>query len=101
MYDVELARADDGVNVAVWELLSYDTVAATLVPSAFFSEKLEPLMVVASIARENVALTGALVETPVAPLAGLVETTVGGPGGPLAPVGTTSIAAISGSSAEP
>ena len=42
------------------------------------SVKLELVIVVGSIARENVALTTALVATPVAPLAGEVEVTVGG-----------------------
>ena len=59
--------------------------------------KLELVIVDASIAVENVAVGATPVETPVAPAAGVVDVTVG----PELVLGTTSIAATSGSSAEP
>jgi hypothetical protein len=59
------------------------------------------VIVLPSIARENVAVSGWVVEAPVAPDAGTVAVTVGGLGGPPEPEGTTSIAAISGSSRAP
>ena len=61
--------------------------------------KLELVIVVASIARENVAVGATEVATPVEPSAGVRDVTVGAGGGPVD--GTTSIAATSGSSAEP
>jgi hypothetical protein len=45
--------------------------------------KLEFVIVVGSIARENVALTTVLVATPVAPETGDVDVTVGAGGGPV------------------
>jgi hypothetical protein len=53
-------------------------VALTADPPAGLSVKLELVIVVASIARENVALGWTATPTPVAPLAGEVEVTVGG-----------------------
>ena len=79
--------------------LSYETVAPTGEPPLGVSVKLELVSVDAFIPREKVALTVVPVDTPVAPSAGDFEVTVGGPGG--AVDGVTSIAATSGSSAEP
>ena len=62
------------------------------------SVKLELVIVDPFIARENVALTVVPVVTFVAPLAGTVDVTVGGPVGF---EGVISIAATSGSSADP
>jgi hypothetical protein len=69
--------ADDGVNVAVLLVESYETVAATA-PDGPVSVKLDDVIVVESIAREKVALTAVPVETPVAFVAGEVDVTVGG-----------------------
>jgi uroporphyrinogen-III decarboxylase len=77
VYVVFAASAADGVSVAVFEVESYATVAATEPPPELVSVKLEPVSVVASIARENVALAVALVATSVAPATGLVDVTVG------------------------
>ena len=98
MYVLEDASAAVGVNVAVFVGESYVTVPATEPSPAFVTVKLELVIVVGSIARENVALIGAVTDTPVAPEAGDVELTVGGPAGA---AGTTSSAVSSGSSAEP
>ena len=46
-------------------------------PPLGVSVKLELVIVVASIARENVAVTVVVIPTPVAPAAGVVEVTVG------------------------
>jgi hypothetical protein len=70
------ASGEDGVSVAVFVALLYATVAATG-PPELESVNVEAVIVVASIARENVALTVALVATAVALDAGLLEVTVG------------------------
>ena len=78
MYVLEKASAAVGVNVAVFVAESYVTVPATPPSPAFVTVKLELVIVVESIERENVALIGAVAEMPVAPDAGTVELTVGG-----------------------
>src|SRR5204863_5003773 len=69
-----------GVSVAVVVAESYATLAATAVPSGFFSVQLVLVIVAESIPRENVAVGCAPVATPVAPLAGVVAVTAGGAG---------------------
>src|SRR5437588_552594 len=102
VYVVEFASAAVGVSVATNDVPLYDTEAGTVEPSGALSVKLELVIVVASIPRENVAVTVVPVETPVAASAGDFDVTVGGPGGAGGAVaGTTSIAAISGSSILP
>jgi hypothetical protein len=75
-----LASAALGVNVAVFVAESYATVPVTAPSPVFASVKVAVVIVVASIGRENVALTSVLVATPVAPEAGTVDVTVGGAG---------------------
>src|SRR5689334_1391398 len=100
VYVVEGDKGEFGASVARSNAGSYDTVAATEEPPGALSVKLEPVMVLASMPREKVAVTALDVLTPVLPAPGDRSVTVGGPGGP-AVVGTTSIAVSSGSSAEP
>jgi hypothetical protein len=78
VYVVPFASGPLGVSVAVDEAESYDTLAATgaLAPCAV-SVKLDDVIVEASIAPENTALTEPSVATPVAPAAGVVEVTDG------------------------
>ena len=86
---VPAASAELGVSVTLLDAESYDTVAATDAPPDVFSVTVEPLIDVASIAREKTACTVVPLETPVAPLAGVLLVTAGG-------TGMISIAAISG-----
>ena len=76
VYCVLPARSTDGLNVTVLPLTL--TVPATAVPPAVASLMLAVLSVALVIASENVAVYEALSATPVAPLAGAVEDTVGG-----------------------
>jgi hypothetical protein len=80
VYVVPAASAAPGVSVATFVVESYDTLAATgeAAPCAV-SVKLDAVIVVASIDCENVAVTVALVATPVAPSAGDVDVTLGEP----------------------
>jgi hypothetical protein len=71
---VEYERLVEGVNVTT--LLLYDTVPLTLTP--LLRVKVLVVMVDESMSSLNVALMALLTPTPVAPLAGLVELTVGG-----------------------
>src|SRR5579863_9365314 len=73
---VLLARIADGVNVAV--LTAWVTVPATGVAPGPVTVKVVPLIVVAFMASLNVAEIVVLTATPVAPVTGTVETTVGG-----------------------
>jgi hypothetical protein len=76
VYVVLAASGALGVSVAVLVEELYATVAATL-PDELLSVKLELVIVVESIERENVALGKVPTTTPVALLAGEVEVTVG------------------------
>ena len=68
-------RAADGVSVAVFPLNA--TVAATGLPPAGVSVKLELVIVVASIALEKVAVGATARLTAVALFAGVLPVTVG------------------------
>src|SRR5439155_24614229 len=78
VYDVEKRSGTFGVSVAVFVAALYETVAATGVAPFAATVKLELVIVVASMAREKVAVTVDVATTPVAPAAGVVEVTVGG-----------------------
>jgi len=91
VYVVEGDSGEVGLSVARNSAGSYDTVAGTVAPPGARSVKLEPVIVVASMPRENVAVTVLAVLTPVLPSPGERSVTVGGPGGP-AVVGTITYA---------
>lgn len=77
------ARFALGVSVAVFDAASYETVAATALPP-FGTSVNEPVVsVLASTARENVAVTLVDCATNVSPPAGDVEVTESGGGGAL------------------
>ena len=65
------------MSVAVSVLLLYETVAATVPPEPLLSVKSPVVIEEASIAWLKVAVTAALVATPVAPAAGLSPVTAG------------------------
>src|ERR1700726_1252758 len=73
---VLLAKTAVGVKIAV--LPAYETVPATGVAPGPVTVKVAPLIVAAFMASLNVAEIVVFTATPVAPLAGTVETTVGG-----------------------
>ena len=77
------------------DVASYATVPATA-PADEVTVNVDELIVVASIVRENTACGCVRRLTPVAPSSGVVSDTLGG-----IDCGITSIAATSGSSAEP
>jgi hypothetical protein len=75
VYPVPGVRPADGVNVALWFAASYEVFPATGFPPA--SASAIPA-VPAWIGSLNAAVTVVVVATPVAPEAGVRETTVGG-----------------------
>ena len=75
VYVVPPASWEVGVSVAVCDVALYVTVAATDDPDPAVNEAL--VIVVASIARENVALIVAARDTVAAPLDGVTAVTVG------------------------
>jgi hypothetical protein len=77
-YVVPPASGALGVNVAVFVVALYETVAGTAEPPVGLSVKLELVIVEAFMSRENVALTVVPVETSVASPAGDALTTAGG-----------------------
>jgi hypothetical protein len=77
VYVVPFASGADGVSVAVVQGVLQLTFAATALPPAGVSVKLELVSVEASIARENVAVGAAPTATPVDPSAGARAVTVG------------------------
>ena len=66
-----------GVNVAVNVTPSYETVAGTCTPPASLRSTVTAVTLDASIASLNVADTAVAIATFVAPLAGVLTTTVG------------------------
>jgi hypothetical protein len=76
VYVVLYVRFADGPNVAVFVPVSYDTAPVT-VPVTALTVKFVVLIVVAFIASQKVAVMTALNGTPVAPLIGIVDVTVG------------------------
>jgi hypothetical protein len=96
VYVVDGASAEVGANVAVEDELSYETVPATLAPPELTSENVDEVIVLGSMARENVAVGWTPAETPVAASVGVVDVTVG-----LAETGTISRPSSVGSSADP
>jgi len=78
VYCVEFARAVDGCRTAVRVAAVYETVAGTSTFDGLRSSKVAVETVLAFTASLNVALTGVLATTPVAPFAGLTDDTVGG-----------------------
>jgi hypothetical protein len=76
VYVVPGASGALGVKVAVWLAASYATDPAT-VPDGPVNVKLEAVIVLGAIARENVAVSAAAVLTLVAPSVGERPVTVG------------------------
>jgi hypothetical protein len=77
VYVVDRASCAEGVNVAVWVVSSYATLAVTAPPGPV-SVKLAVVSVVGSRERENTALIGDAGLKPVAASAGVVDATVSG-----------------------
>jgi hypothetical protein len=75
VYVVPYARTADGVNVAVEPL--YATAPATATPPGPDTVKLPVVIEAEFIAMLNVAVTVVLIRTPVAPCAGVTDTTLG------------------------
>jgi hypothetical protein len=74
---VELARGDDGVNVAVFVPPSYKTVAGINTLDGPRNVKVVPLMVAGFIASLKIAETVVLVATPVALFNGETDMIIG------------------------
>ena len=75
---VDAARAALGINVATFVAVLKATVAAINALEGSRNSKFAALMVVASMASLNVAVTAVVRLTPVAALAGATVVTVGG-----------------------
>ena len=80
MYVDDPIRGEFGVKVAVRLAGSYETVEATRLESAARSRIVLDDTVAASTARLNTAVTGRVLETPVAPAAGTPPLTESGAG---------------------
>jgi hypothetical protein len=79
VYPVGPARDAEGVNVPVFVAASYETIPVTGVPPAVAATvKVLAVRLAGSIASLNVTVIGLVTETPVAPDAGDVDTTLGG-----------------------
>ena len=82
VYAVDVASGAEGVSVAVFVVLSNETVEATDAPDGSLRVTFEVVTVAGLTAPENVALTVAFARTPVAFAAGIVELTVSGGAAP-------------------
>jgi hypothetical protein len=80
VYTVFAARFAAGVNVATEPAGTYVTIPVTAAPPGPVTVKLVAVIVAGFIATLNVALSAWLMGTPVAPLTGTVEITVGAVG---------------------